>query len=154
MQEYKTPVCDAFDTVDASLEITAGALSTAQFDGPRMRAALAHGFVNATELADYLVTKGVAFRQAHHVAGRLVHYALEQGKTLDELTLPELHKEHAAFDQDVYKALDPETAVERRNVVGGPARAQVQAQIDGLRARLSSRGLDVDGMAQAAGAQP
>ena len=143
MQEDKRPTFDAFDTVDACLQILAGSLATARFDAARMRAALREGFVDATELADYLVTKGTAFRQAHHVAGRLVRKALSLGKTLSELTLDELKSEDAAIEQDVYRALDPETAVERRALPGGPALASVRVELDALRVRLISRGLDL-----------
>ncbi len=152
LQEDKPPVFDAFDTVDACLRVLGGALASARFDGARMRAALREGFVDATELADYLSAKGVPFRDAHHAAGRLVSYAIAHGKTLPELTLDELRCEAPAFEQDVYAALDPETAVERRALPGGPARAMVQAEIDSLRARLLRRGLDATEVARALGA--
>jgi argininosuccinate lyase len=153
MQEDKPPVFDAFDTVDACLQILAGSLATARFDPARMRAALREGFVDATELADYLVTKGVAFRQAHHVAGRLVRKALALGKTLPELSLGELQSEDPSIGDDVYRALDPETAVERRALVGGPARARVSAELDALLARLSARGLDLEEVGRRFGIQ-
>merc|ERR1711916_310240 len=105
MQEDKPPVFDAFDTVDASLNILTGCLGAARFDRERMAAALAHGFVDATELADYLVGKGVPFRNAHHVAGRLVAHALRENKTLSELSLAELQAESELFAEDVYRAL-------------------------------------------------
>jgi argininosuccinate lyase len=153
LQEDKPPVFDAFDTADACLHILAGSLASARFDAGRMRAALREGFVDATELADYLTAKGVPFRDAHHVAGRLVRYALAQGKTLSELSLPELQKESPAFTQDVYAALEPERAVERRQLPGGPAKAMVSAEIAALRARLSQRGLDATEIARRFGAQ-
>jgi argininosuccinate lyase len=141
LQEDKPPVFDAFDTVDACLQILAGSIAGARFDAARMRSALREGFVDATELADYLTAKGVAFRDAHHIAGRLVSYALAAGKTLSELSLPELRKEADAFDTDVYAALDPETAVERRKLPGGPAREMVLSELAALRERLLQRGL-------------
>jgi argininosuccinate lyase len=144
MQEDKPPVFDAFDTVDACLQVLAGSLGSARFDAARMRRALAEGFVDATELADYLAAKGVAFRHAHHVAGRLVRLALESGRTLAELPLAQLQSEHAAFEQDIYAALDPETAIERRCLPGGPARSMVQAELRSYRARLHERQLDID----------
>jgi argininosuccinate lyase len=152
LQEDKPPVFDAFDTVDACLQIVAGSLASARFDEKRMRAALREGFVDATELADYLTAKGVAFRDAHHVAGRLVSFALASGKTLAELSLAELQQEASAFEGDVYAALDPETAVERRALPGGPARAMVQHEISALRERLSQRELDVIQLARQLGA--
>jgi argininosuccinate lyase len=142
LQEDKPPTFDAFDTVDACLEVLCGCLAGARFFKGRMRAALLHGYSDATELADYLAAKGVAFRQAHHVAGRLVRYASERGKALSELSLAELQAESSELDQGVYAALDPETAVERRAVIGGPSRARVQAEIAALEERLIARDLD------------
>jgi len=151
MQEDKPPTFDAFDTVNASLTVLSGCLASARWNDKRMSAALQEGFVNATELADYLVTKGVAFRAAHHVAGKLVRYALDHGKTLTELTLDEMRAESDVLDEGVYKALDPETAVERRAIVGGPARAQVEWEIALLQARLEGRGLSPKAVAQELG---
>jgi argininosuccinate lyase len=145
-------VFDAFDTVDACLEVLAGAIATARFDPERMRAALREGFIDATEMADYLVTRGVPFRQAHHIVGRLVRYAQERGKSLAELSLAELQAEYAAFSQDVFRALDPEIAVERRDLVGGPARAKVQTELAALRERLERWRVDVDQVAKTFGA--
>ncbi len=154
MQEDKPPVFDAFDTVDASLQVLSGCLATARFDAERMREALREGFVEATELADYLASRGVPFRQAHRVVGQLVTYALERKKTLSDLTLEELRAQHTAFSQDVYEALQPETAVERRQVIGGPARAMVAREIEALRKNLRELGLDVDRVARSFGVSP
>jgi argininosuccinate lyase len=85
------------------------------------------------------VTKGVPFREAHHVSGRLVARAVRSQKVLAELSIEEFQAEHAAIGSDIFAALDPETIVERRNVLGGPAKAQVRLQIDALNARLQSR---------------
>ena len=148
MQEDKPPVFDAFDTVDACLEVLAGSIASARFDSARMRRALAEGFVDATELADYLAAKGVPFRHAHHVAGRLVKRALDNGITLAELSLAELQSEHEAFADDIYAALDPETAVERRNLPGGPARSMVLAELRQYEARLAERQLNLDAISQ------
>jgi argininosuccinate lyase len=139
LQEDKPPTFDAFDTVEASLEVLAGALAGATFRPEAMRKALREGFLDATEIADYLAQKGVPFRDAHHVAGRLVGHAHRTGKVLAELSLEEMRAEHASFDADIFAALDPETIVERRNVFGGPARAQVFAQLQDLDARLKER---------------
>jgi argininosuccinate lyase len=152
LQEDKPPLFDAFDTVDACLQILAGSLASARFDAAAMRAALRRGFVDATELADYLSAKGVAFRQAHHAAGRLVRRALDLGKTLSELTLDELRAEAPELDAGVYQALEPETAVERRALPGGPARAHVQAELDGWHARLRARGFAPEDVARRFGA--
>jgi argininosuccinate lyase len=146
LQEDKEPVFDAFDTVGASLRVLAGAIDTAAFKADAMRRALREGFLDATEIADYLAAKGVPFRDAHHVAGRLVARAIRSGKVLMELTLAELREENGAFDADLFAALDPETIVERRNIVGGPARAQVRLQIEALRDRLIARGFSLPGV--------
>lgn len=139
MQEDKPPVFDAFDTVNDCVDVLAGSIDTARFDADRMRAALEHGFVDATEVADWLAAHGVPFREAHHVTGRLVKRCVDAKKTLPELTLEELREEHEAFDETLFAALDPETAIERRALYGGPARARVAEQIEALAARLASR---------------
>jgi argininosuccinate lyase len=153
MQEDKPPVFDAFDTVDGCLQVLSGSIASARFDAARMRRALAEGFVDATELADYLAAKGIAFRNAHHVAGRLVRRAIERGVTLADLSLSELRAESSAFDEDVYAALNPETAVERRNLPGGPARSMVQAQLRSYRARLAERQVDIELVCERYGAR-
>ena len=142
LQEDKAPVFDAFDTVDDSLQVLAGALNAAQFNADAMRAALKDGFVDATEVADWLAANGMPFREAHHVAGRLVSRAIEAGKVLSDLTLEEFRAEHEGFDASVFDALDMETAVERRNVLGGPAKVQVTKAIEQLRARLRTHASD------------
>jgi argininosuccinate lyase len=152
LQEDKPPVFDAFDTVDASLEILAAALEGTVFRTEAMRRALREGFLDATEIADYLASKGVPFREAHHVAGRLVSVAVQSGRVLAELSLAELRAQHASFDEDVFPALDPETIVERRNVHGGPARAQVLAQLEDLASRLAQRALTSERAASSADA--
>ncbi len=139
LQEDKLPAFDAFDTVDTSLTVLAGAIESATFRPDVLRRALREGFLDATEIADYLAAKGEPFRDAHHVAGRLVAKAMQAGKVLADLTLSELRAEHPAFEEDIYAALDPETIVERRNGVGGPAKAQVESQIALLAQRLASR---------------
>jgi len=139
LQEDKPPVFDAFDTVDTSLEVLAGALEQAKFHADAMRAALRAGFLDATEIADYLAERGVPFREAHHVAGRLVARAVRAQKVLAELSLEEFREEHPNFSSDIFAALDPETMVDRRNVFGGPARAQVLSQLDDLDRRLTAR---------------
>ncbi|MET0287477.1 MAG: argininosuccinate lyase [Polyangiales bacterium] len=138
LQEDKPPVFDAFDTVDDSLDVLAGCLAEARFHADAMRKALREGFLDATEIADYLAERGVPFRDAHHVAGRLVARAVKSSKVLAELSLEEFREEHPAFEQNIFAALDPETMVERRNVLGGPARAQVLAQLEDLDKRLAA----------------
>jgi argininosuccinate lyase len=102
-----------------------------------MREAIDHGQLVATELADYLVTKGVAFRQAHDVAGGLARDATARGIELASLSPEELRKAHPAFGDDVSAWLDPARAVDRRDVVGGPARTQIVGEIDRIAHELS-----------------
>ncbi len=140
LQEDKLPAFDAFDTVNDCLNVLTGAVATATFVAGRMEQALATGFMDATEVADWLASKGVPFRDAHHVTGKLVSYALGKDKRLSELTLDELRRHHDAFDESVFAVLPMQAAVERRDTVGGPARARVAAAISALESRLQARG--------------
>jgi len=140
LQEDKAPVFEAFDTVHDCLAVLAGAIRSATFDEARMAASLREGFLDATEVADWLASRGVPFREAHHVAGRLVQQAVTQGKTLADLPLEAYRAAHDAFDDSIFAALDMETAVERRDVPGGPARSRVADAIEELRGRLEARG--------------
>jgi len=139
LQEDKAPVFDAFDTVHDCLTVLSGAIASAKFDKERMAAALQAGFLDATEVADWLASRGLPFRDAHHVAGKLVQQAVQEGKTLQELPLSAYQSAHPAFDKTIYHALDMETAVERRDVIGGPARGRVADAIAELRGRLRTR---------------
>ena len=139
LQEDKAPVFDAFDTVRDCLAVLTGAIASASFDKERMAAALHAGFLDATEVADWLASRGVPFREAHHVAGKLVQQAIKEGKTLTELSLGTYQAAHEAFDNSIFMSLDMETAVERRNVFGGPARSRVSEAIGELRGRLQAR---------------
>jgi argininosuccinate lyase len=151
MQEDKPPVFDAFDTVDDSLDVLAGTIATLSFRGERMRQALKEGYVEATEVADWLAARGVPFREAHHAAGALVRRAIALRVPLVDLSLDELQGIHPALDDGVRQALDLETMVERRDLPGGPARRQVRAAAEDLRRRLVARGVDPDGLAAGAG---
>lgn len=139
LQEDKAPVFEAFDTVHECLAVLSGSIASATFDRERMAAALAEGFLNATEVADWLASRGVPFREAHRVAGQLVQQAVERGQTLSELPIEVYQSIHEAFDDSVFQSLDMETAVERRDVLGGPARARVEGAMAELRGRLQSR---------------
>ena len=139
LQEDKAPVFEAFDTVHDCLAVLTGAIESATFDAERMAAALREGFLDATEVADWLAARGVPFREAHHVAGKLVQQAVKQGSALADLPLEAYRAAHEAFDDSVFAALDMETAVERRDVPGGPARRRVAEAIDELRGRLEAR---------------
>ncbi len=139
LQEDKTPVFDAVDTTLACTEVLADALLAARFRRERMRAALGAGYVTATEVADWLAARGVPFRHAHEVAGRLVARAIGVGCELSELPFEAFRAEHPAFTPEVFAALDPETAVERRDLPGGPARQRVLEALREARGRIEGR---------------
>uniref|UniRef100_I2Q1Z2 Argininosuccinate lyase n=1 Tax=Desulfovibrio sp. U5L TaxID=596152 RepID=I2Q1Z2_9BACT len=139
LQEDKEPFFDADDTVRASLRVMAGMLGELAFRPDRMREALTQGFLNATELADYLAAKGVPFREAHHITGRAVAYAESQGKALEQLTLDELRVFSPAMGDDVFEALRYETAVARRNGPGGTGPESVTTQMAELSRWLQKR---------------
>jgi argininosuccinate lyase len=132
LQEDKEPLFDAVDTLAGALQITAGVLATATVNQERMNAALATEML-ATDLADYLVRKGVPFRETHHIAGAAVRLAEERQIALSALSLADLQALHPAFEEDVMNVWDPGVSVEKRNVVGGTSLNSVQAQIDRLR---------------------
>jgi argininosuccinate lyase len=139
LQEDKVPVFDAVHAVRTSLDVLADAISALSFKRDRMRAALGAGYVTATEVADWLAARDVPFRHAHEVAGRLVARALAKGVDLAALPLEVYTAEHPLFDETIFHALDPEVAVERRDLPGGPARRRVEAALLGARARIEAR---------------
>jgi argininosuccinate lyase len=100
----------------------------------RMRAAAQDGFMNATDLADYLAERGIPFRAAHEVAGRVVHYCVIRRKRIEELTLAEFKEFSSKIDKSVYHYLSADAVVERRRAVGGTARANVARRLKELRA--------------------
>ncbi len=139
MQEDKQPVFDAFDTVCESLDIFASMVDSMEVKAAQMQAALSEGFTNATEIADYLANKGIPFRDAHHITGLIVAHALQHKQALEDIDLKTLQGFCQAIDKDIYHVLDMNVVVERRNVLGGPARAQVETQLRTLKQRLSER---------------
>jgi len=138
LQEDKEPFIDTDRTVSASLEIMAGMVEALRFNTRRMENALRAGFLNATELADYLVGKGVPFRDAHHITGNAVALAEDRGKGLEDLTLEEFHSVSDLIGEDVFAVLDYRAAVERRCTHGGTGPASVAAQLAALQQWLSS----------------
>ena len=138
LQETQEPLYDAVETVAASLEVAAGMIGSLELDVAVLRAAVDRGYLVATELADYLVNKGAAFRDAHDIAGGLVRSAVAAGRELGELSLDELRAADPRIDADVATWLDPARAVDRRDVIGGPARGRILAEIARLRAQLGA----------------
>jgi argininosuccinate lyase len=137
LQEDKRPIFDAFEAALVGLRALSGAIQTATFNAGRLRAALEDGHLCATDLADYLVTCGVPFRQAHHIVGGLVAEAEKRGVRLGSLPKDVLVAAHPSLGKsDVLSLLDPVAAVERRTVLGGPARARVVEAILDARARF------------------
>ena len=104
-----------------------------------MRKAAAGGFINATDCADYLVKKGLPFRTAYTIVGRAVNYCIENGKTLESLSLEEYKSFSEVFEEDVYNFISLETCVSKRNVPGGPAEKPLRAQLDYIAAFLEER---------------
>ena len=129
MQEDKEPVFDAIDTVEMCLPVFAAMLDTMTVRTDNMRAAAGKGFINATDCADYLTKKGMPFRDAYTVTGRLVAQCTAQGKTLEELSLDELRTASDLFDEDVYEAIRLENCMALRASFGGPAVAETTRQI-------------------------
>ncbi len=135
LQEDKEPLFDAVDNVGGALQIAAGVLSTLEVRPAAMRAALSPEML-ATDLADYLVRKGVPFRDAHHITGAAVRMAELQALPVSELALEDLQTLHDAFEDDVAQVWSFESSVEARDAEGGTSRRAVQAQIERLRTWL------------------
>ena len=138
MQEDKEPFFDADRTVTASLGIMADMLRLMEFVPEKMAATVKRGFLNATELADYLAAKGVPFREAHHITGAAVAYAEGKGAGLEDLELAELRRFSGEIGEDVYSVLDYSAAIRRRITPGGTGPESVAAQIAGLREWLGT----------------
>lgn len=136
LQEDKEPFFDTDETVRASVSIMADMMAEMGFVAENMRRSLAKGFLNATELADYLVTKGLAFRDAHHATGAAVAFAEKAGKGLEDLTLAELRQFSDLIGEDVFPVLSYEAAVARRVSRGGTGPSSVERQMADLTAWL------------------
>ena len=137
LQEDKEAFFDTVDTLLATLQVFAGMISTMQVKGERMRQAAEDSYVLATDLADYLVAKGIAFREAHGITARVSQYAEAHGKSFHQLTLEEYRQFSDHFDQDVF-SITVETSVAARNVPGGTAPAQVEEALAHARALLEA----------------
>ena len=137
LQEIKEQLFDGIDHVKAMLTLLPGMLEATIVNKDVMYAACGTGFLNATDCADYLTNKGMAFRDAYQVSGDLVGYCTENHKSLEELTLAEYQEFSDLFDADIYDAIDLKNCVYRRNVAGGPAPEAVTAAIARVRANIS-----------------
>jgi argininosuccinate lyase len=129
MQEDKEGMFDTVRTMQGALQLFAPMVATMKVNRDRMRQAVNQDFSNATDIADYLVNKGLPFRQAHEVIGRTVLYCIQHKKYLLDLSLDEYHQFSKLFAQDIYEVLQPEHVVNARNVYGGTASKQVEQAI-------------------------
>lgn len=136
-QEDKEPLFDTADNLRGSLKVFAEMMAKLRCHPERMREAASQGFSTATDLADYLVHKGIAFRDAHEIVGKAVAFGIQQGRDLAELDLDELRRFSPAIGSDVYDVLSLEGSVAARSHIGGTAPAQVHAAIARARARLT-----------------
>jgi len=130
MQEDKEAVFDGVDTTKACLAVFTGMIGSIKFRTDKMYKSAQEGYTNATDAADWLVKKGVPFRDAHEISGRLVLYAIEKGAKLSDLTIEEYKHISDVFDETIYDAIDPEACVNARNIAGGPAVSAVTAAIE------------------------
>ena len=137
-QEDKEPLFDTVDTVRDTLRIMAEMVGGIVVKPEAMERAALRGYATATDLADYLVKKGLPFRDAHEVVAHAVKAAIQRGMDLAELPLDELQSFNATITDDVYKVLSLRGSLNARNVLGGTAPAQVRAQIAKHRARLAA----------------
>ena len=137
MQEDKEAIFDAVDTVKQCLDIFTPMLATMKVQKENMRHAAQKGFINATDLADYLVKKGMPFRSAYKLTGGLVTECMKNGQVLETVPLPRYKELSSLFDSDVYDAIRLETCVEKRTSEGGTGKASVLAQLEWLRALLN-----------------
>jgi argininosuccinate lyase len=137
LQEDKEALFDSVDTIVSALDLWAAMLPEIKVDADRMAMAATDPNLLATDLAEYLVKKGLPFREAHAVVGRLVAGASEQGVALDAVSLSELHKVSPLFGEDVKKVFDPRHSLAARKATGAPSPDNIKAQIEKWRARLS-----------------
>lgn len=136
MQEDKEGTFDAIDTVISSLTLFDGMLSTLRFNRKAMEQSAKKGFTNATDAADYLTAKGMPFRDAHGVIGRMVLYCIDKGCSLDDLSMEEFRSFSELFDQDIYTAIQMETCIKRRNTEGAPGPDAIKKEIEAYRKYL------------------
>jgi argininosuccinate lyase len=134
MQEDKEAIFNAVDTVKLCLPIFTRMIDTMKIRKQNLYNSARGGFTNATDIADYLVKKGIPFRDSHEIIGRMVAYCIEKNKSIDEMSLEEFHSFSDKIERDVYDAISLETCVNERRVPGGPSKASVEVSVQsGLR---------------------
>ena len=139
MQEDKEVVFDAIDTIKDNITLFDQMIGTMRFRKDVMAASAKNGFTNATDAADYLVVRGVPFRDAHGIIGRLVLYCIEKNCALDDLSLDEFRQFSDQFGEDIYDAISLETCVEKRLTAGAPGRASMVSAIEASRQYLADK---------------
>jgi len=138
MQEDKEGMFDTVTTLQGALQLFAPMIATMKVNQSRMRQAVNQDFSNATDIADFLVNKGLPFRQAHEVIGKTVLYCIENNKYLLDLSIEEFKQFSELFDDRIYDVLQPEKVVNARNVYGGTAKPQVEAAITRAESQLQN----------------
>lgn len=138
MQEDKEQLFDAHDTLSSCLHVFTGMLSTLKFNVNAMEKKALSSFSNATDCADYLCKRGVPFRDAHELTGRIIRHCIKAGKALAELSLEEYKGFSPRFDKDIFKALSLKNCIEGRDIPGGPAPSRVREHIQASRKYLAS----------------
>lgn len=134
MQEDKEPIFDSIDTVKLCIPVFCDMIATMTVKKDNMLKGSKGGFTNATDVADYLVKKGLPFREAHSVVGQMVYYAVTQNKNLDDFTMEEFKKFADCIEEDIYHAISMETCVNDRKIIGGPAKEAVEKAIAAAKA--------------------
>jgi argininosuccinate lyase len=137
LQEDKPALFDALDTVSASLQVLTELMRRLKVNKEALKQSLQGGGVLATELADYLVGRGIPFREAHAITGKVVRAALDQGKELTDFTLDELRQFSERIDKRVFERLTVEAAIDSKAQIGGTARGRVEQRIRELERMLS-----------------
>jgi argininosuccinate lyase len=138
MQEDKESLFDTVDTVEPSLIVISRLLKEISFNEETMKKASDEGYLVATDLADYLVGKGITFRKAHEAVGKMVLFAMDQNKELIQLTLEEMKKFSRQIEKDVYNWLDPASCLNRRNLPGGTGPEMVKKSLERAREEIES----------------
>ncbi len=139
MQEDKEPIFDAIDTVKLCLPVFSDMILTMKVKKENMLKGAKGGFTNATDVADYLVKKGMPFRDAHEVVGKLVFYSISKDKALDDLTIAEFKEFSNIIEEDIYDAISMQTCVNERTLIGGPAKATTEIAIQKAEEFLKDR---------------
>lgn len=138
LQEDKEALFDSIDNIKLSIEVTSGMLNTLTVNKERMFNEAKHGFINATDLADYLVGKGVSFREAHHICAKVVNKCIQKNIGLEDLSLQEYKEQSNFFDKDLFNKINLLTCVQNRKSKGGPSPIEVTRQIDFISNKLKN----------------